>query len=115
MRYDIDGVFVAQDGDLEINAELRLHDASVSVRKADGSPLSATATIPAVHPAAKRYVETVATELHRIAYRRSAPRAVPKPGGSKRRRTVEPVVCPECLGHRSFDCDLCEGAGLVAR
>lgn len=31
------------------------------------------------------------------------------------RKRAEPVavVCPDCHGYRSFDCDRCEGAGVV--
>lgn len=113
-RYDIDGRFVATDGDLEIDAELRFADARVEVTKADGSPLMITTKIQAVHPAAVRYVDSVAAELHRIAYRRSAPRSVPKPTQSRRKRS-EPVPCPSCHGIEPevWDCSTCDGGGKV--
>lgn len=112
MAYDIDGVFVGTDGRLEVNAGLRLTDARIEVTKADGSPLATTVMVQAVHPAAVRYVDMVARELHRIAHRRSAPHAVPKPS---RRRTREPVPCPVCHGVEPdvWDCERCEGGGVV--
>lgn len=115
MGYDIDGVFVARDGKMEINAELRLCDAVIEITRADGSTLTPTTTIPAAHPAVQRHMDRVAAELHRIAYRRSMPHAVPKPNSTKRRKPVEAIPCPTCHGVEPdvWDCETCDGGGRV--
>lgn len=115
-RYDIDGRFLATDGDLLIDAELRFSDARIEVTEADGSPVAVTTKIEAVHPAAIRYVDAVAQELHRIAHRRSSPRAVPKPSiAAPRRKKTQAVPCPACFGvePQVWDCGTCDGGGVV--
>ena len=70
--YDISGIVVLHDDthSFEINAEIRIHDGAVSITKADGSPVASTARVQAVHPAAIRYVEALANELHKVGYQR---------------------------------------------
>lgn len=101
MQYDIDGVLAAHDGDLEINAEVRLHDAAVSIRAfSDGR----SRTIRATKPSAIRFVDTMAAELLGGAV---VPHAHPKP--------PEFVMCPDCLGGEPeiWDCETCKGGGKV--
>jgi hypothetical protein len=101
MQYDIDGVLVASDGEMEINAEVRLNDAKVSIR-ARGS--NRVRTIHAQKPAAIAFVDTLAAELL---------------GGASltgmRRPPVEFVMCPDCLGGEPeiWDCETCRGGGKV--
>ena len=70
--YDISGIVVLHDDthSLEINAEIRIHDGAVSITKADGSPIASTARVQATHPAAIRYVDALANELHKVGYQR---------------------------------------------
>jgi len=70
--YDFSGIVVLHDAnsELEINAEIRIHDGAVSITKADGSPVASTARVQATHPAAIRYVEALANELHKVGYQR---------------------------------------------
>ena len=70
--YDISGIVVLHDAhfELEINAEIRIHDGAVSITKADGSPVASTARVQAMHPAAIRYVDALANELHKVGYQR---------------------------------------------
>jgi len=115
-NYDIDGRFMAVDGDLVIDAELRLIQPRVEVTKADGSPYMVTSRIQAVHPAAIRYVNTIARKLHRVAHRRGPVRPVPKPGATKRRRrSPEPIPCPASHGVEPavWDCERCQSGVKV--
>ncbi len=72
MSYDVAGVFVAHDGALEINAELRIVDGCVEITRADGSPVTFTTKVPAANPQARRFLETVVSELHKIGWHRTA-------------------------------------------
>lgn len=101
MKYDIDGILVGSDGDAEINAEVHLADAKVSIR-ARGS--NRVRTIHAQKPAAIAFVDTLAAELLGGA-------VVP----GLRRRPVEFVMCPACLGGEPevWDCETCKGGGKV--
>lgn len=101
MQYDIDGVLVGHDGELEINAEVRVHDAAVSIRAAGSDKLT---TVRAQKPAAIRFVDTLAAELLGGA-------VVPH----LRSRAPEFVMCPDCLGIEPevWDCETCKGGGKV--
>lgn len=101
MPYDIDGVLIGHDGALEINAEVRVHDAAVSIRAA-GSDRART--VRAQKPAAIRFVDALAAELLGDAI---VPRLLAKP--------VEFVVCPDCLGGEPevWDCETCKQGGRV--
>lgn len=111
-RYDIDGVFIGHDGELEVNAKLRLQPAAIEVTKSDGRGVAVT--IPSEHPAVIRHMDKIASELHRIAYRHRSIRPIPKPSRT-RKRSGEPVPCPDCQGVEPevFDCDLCQGGGVI--
>ncbi len=84
MQYAIDVVLVGHDGDKEINAEMRVHDAAVSIR-AFGS--KTTRTLHAQKPTAIAFVDTLAAELVGGAI-------VPH----LHRKLPESVICPDCLG-----------------
>lgn len=58
----------------------------------------------------KEVLRRVQAEAARERRRTIAPNF--KPGSTKQRKPV-PVTCPDCGGYRSFDCDTCEGAGVV--
>lgn len=64
-------------------------------------------------PAVGELIASIGTGM--IATTAAQQRADPwkaKPRGARRQKPV-PVTCPDCGGYRSFDCDTCEGAGLV--
>lgn len=61
----------------------------------------------------------IAHHLHEIslamaAESDSARTPDPKAPKRRRRKPPAPVICPTCLGNRSYDCETCEGAGQVA-
>ncbi len=62
--YALDGVFVAHDGDLEVNALVQIEDAKVSIQRAGSNKVR---TIYAQRPAAIAFVDTLAAELTAIA------------------------------------------------
>lgn len=101
MKYDIDGVLIGHDGDVLIDAEVHLVDAKVSIR-ARGS--KTVRTIHAQKPAAIAFVDTLAAEL-------TGGNAVPL----IRKRPLEFVMCPNCLGGEPemWDCQTCRGGGRV--
>ncbi len=101
MQYDIDGVLIGHDGELEINAEVRVHDAAVTIH-AFGS--DEERTIRAQKPAAIAFVDTLAAELLGGAI-------VPH----LHRKEIEFVMCPDCLGGEPqvWDCETCKGGGKV--
>lgn len=58
--YNIDGILVAHDGELEINAEVRVKDASIAIHHFGSNK---TRIIEAQEPAAIAFVDTLAAEL----------------------------------------------------
>lgn len=111
----VKGSFVGHDDDggVAVRLEMRTSDRRSVVDVA-----------PMVGPGGRSIVSDdrkVAHHLHRIslalaaetyARRRIAP--IEKPAPTKRRKSEPPArLCPGCLGQRSYDCDVCEGAGQV--
>lgn len=101
MQYDIDGVFVGGDEAVGINAEVRLADATISIR-ARGS--KRVRTIHAQKPAAIALVDTLASEL--IG---SVGTATLRPRG------LQFIPCPDCNGIEPevWDCETCRQGGTV--
>lgn len=58
--YALDGIFVGHDGELEVNAEIRIEDAAIAIRQRGSTKVR---TIYAQKPAAIAFVDTLATEL----------------------------------------------------
>jgi hypothetical protein len=96
--------------DLDIDQERVSCDISPISEASDEPPLSSK------HRAVRYYVGQLTDRVRRQAARNRPPRAVPKPAAKSRgKKSVEAVICPSCMGYRSFDCDRCDGAGVVRR
>ncbi|MCA9879548.1 MAG: hypothetical protein KC442_17270 [Thermomicrobiales bacterium] len=62
------------------------------------------------------YMRSVSEEMRRETRRAATRPPVPKPT-TKRRQVppMAPVPCPACHGGAWFDCDLCDGTGVVTQ
>lgn len=70
------------------------------------------ATVESAHRAVRCHQRLVLDRIKAEAHRHRPVTPNFKERGRKRTEPVA-VVCPECHGYRSFDCDRCEGAGIV--
>ncbi len=100
-------------GDVNVRVELESTEARASFRV---RPInnSGESVVASTDRRVTRYIGKVHAAIEAENYRNRAIVPVSKPGGAKRRkRQPEPVLCPDCHGVRSFDCDTCDGAGVV--
>lgn len=100
-------------GDVNVRVEMEATDARAAVRV---RPINNTggSVVASTDKHVTRYMGKVAAALRAENYRNRPIVPVSKPGTTKRRRVQrEPVLCPVCHGVRSYDCDRCEGAGVV--
>jgi hypothetical protein len=96
---------------VRIELELRRQRSRWAVRSLAGTE---PAIVDSDSIAVSRHLRQLEALIERENRRNRPIRAVPKPAkNTKRRRHVEAMVCPDCLGFRSFDCSTCEGAGRV--
>ena len=61
----------------------------------------------------RHHIGEVCSAIRRANHRNRVIQPIPKPGEGARCQRSEAVLCPTCKGVQSYDCDRCEGAGVV--
>ncbi len=100
-------------GDVNVRVEMESSEerAAINVRPINNTGGSVVAS---TDKHVTRYMGKVHAALEVENYRNRPIAPISKPGTAKRRKPQpKPVLCPDCHGVRSFDCDRCDGAGVV--
>lgn len=109
------GHFLGADDASAIDVRLELEIDSAQARWAVKSLSGDAATIVASrHRLVNAHLRQLRQAIQRENARNRPVRAVPKPAMRRRRQPV-PVPCPDCHGvePERFDCERCQGAGVV--
>jgi len=111
---ELDGLFVGEAANekaaVKINIEVTDRAAQFSVGAiGKQGRVKVTSADSKVRYFQRQVIELVRSEAHR--HRAVSPNLKGNP--PRKRSKPIPVTCPDCGGYRSFDCDTCEGSGVV--
>lgn len=93
---------------IELDAEGCRWTVAPAGERPDGEPVASASRD------VRRFMQRVVAAMHRTANRATVrPVPKPQPAPDKPLPPTAPTPCPLCLGEGWFDCEVCDGAGVV--